>query len=536
MIRTLYWYLTRELLRVAGLALTGLTLLMTIFAVVEPLRKRGLDPRHVTTLFVYTMPPMLSLTLPIAVLFAATFVYGRFSQDNELTACRASGISTISPLKPVLIMGLVVTVLSLVLSNFVTPRMVERAEVAVKANVMGIVAHQLRTRNYYQKRNYVIHADGVRQQGDTLVLRGVVACDSKKPDDLRLVTASTAYARFKTYHRETYLTIYLIDPVATRTGSRLVVQEANHPWESLPLVSLVEEKPAWYDWGKLVDTLEHPERNTDIARMLSKIAIEVGHEMLGKRVVETINSGRAYEELRQGDVIYSIRAARATLDGSTVRLSSQPSAGGQARPVAVTILRNGEPRKVVTADAGTIESAWRAWTNSSFATITLGTPAAMRAYGQAGPGLRRDQWVVGQLPLPENVKADDNVAGVADMTRQLEHVGSGQKHLDRLEAGVRRLRNHIVAEMHGRIAYSVSCFLLVSMGAALGLIFRGGQFISALALCVVPAAIVLIMIIMGKQMVTNPDVSVPLGLGAIWSGIVLMLAANAVVYAYLVRK
>ena len=42
-----------------------------------------------------------------ATLFAATIVYGRFSQENELTACRASGVSTLSVLKPALFMGVV---------------------------------------------------------------------------------------------------------------------------------------------------------------------------------------------------------------------------------------------------------------------------------------------------------------------------------------------------------------------------------------------------------------------------------------------
>lgn len=536
MIRTLYWYVTKELLRVAGLALLALTLLMTVFAVAEPLRKEGLAPRHVTKLFIYMMPPMLSLTLPIATLFAATFVYGRLSQDNELTACRASGISTISLLKPAMVIGAVVTVLSLVLGNFVTPRMVKHAEVAVKANIMGIFAQHLRTRNFYQKGNYVIHADSVSQQGDTLVLQGVVACDNKKPKDIRLVSATTAYAKFTTQHHETYLTIFLINPVGTRTGSRAVLQETSHPWEPLLLDPLVKEKPEWYDWGRLIDTLENPEKNADIARLLAKMGIEIGHQLLGSEVADVINSGQAYDKLRQGDVVYRIRAERAVLEGSTVRLSSQPGPGGQARPVEVTILRNGEPRKVITADTGTVKSTRGALTSSSFATIELDSPVTVRWSAEREPDLRRERWVIGQLPLPERITKMFKVKGLADFQERLKQIDTADAYRGRLEAAVLRLRHDIVAEMHGRVAYGLSCFLLVSMGAALGLIFRGGQFISALTLCVVPATIVLVMIIMGKQMVTNPDVSVALGLGAIWAGIVLMAAANAVVYLYLMRR
>ena len=64
---------------------------------------------------------------------------------------------------------------------------------------------------------------------------------------------------------------------------------------------------------------------------------------------------------------------------------------------------------------------------------------------------------------------------------------------------VPRLTSHVLSELHGRVAYCVSCFLLVAMGAALGIVFRGGQLISAFTLSVIPAAFIIIMIIMGKH-------------------------------------
>jgi len=90
--------------------------------------------------------------------------------------------------------------------------------------------------------------------------------------------------------------------------------------------------------------------------------------------------------------------------------------------------------------------------------------------------------------------------------------------------------------MHSRIAYSLSCFLLVAMGAALGLIFRGGYFISAFALAAMPGALVIIMLLVGKQMIRNPDLPVNLGLAAIWSGIAAMLIANICVFVHISRR
>ena len=63
--------------------------------------------------------PMVSLTLPIAALFAATIIYGRFSQDNELMACRASGICTLSLLRPAVWLGVVVSIVTRILATVV---------------------------------------------------------------------------------------------------------------------------------------------------------------------------------------------------------------------------------------------------------------------------------------------------------------------------------------------------------------------------------------------------------------------------------
>ena len=48
------------------LALVAFTLVMTVFAVIEPMRKQGLTGQQVLSLFGYTIPIMLTLTMPIA--------------------------------------------------------------------------------------------------------------------------------------------------------------------------------------------------------------------------------------------------------------------------------------------------------------------------------------------------------------------------------------------------------------------------------------------------------------------------------------
>ena len=64
----------------------------------------------------------------MAALFAASLVYGRFASDNELDACRASGISLLTLVYPGLVLAILVAIANLILSFYVTPAFVQRAE------------------------------------------------------------------------------------------------------------------------------------------------------------------------------------------------------------------------------------------------------------------------------------------------------------------------------------------------------------------------------------------------------------------------
>lgn len=99
-----------------------------------------------------------------------------------------------------------------------------------------------------------------------------------------------------------------------------------------------------------------------------------------------------------------------------------------------------------------------------------------------------------------------------------------------------KLKIGLLAEMHIRVAYGTSCFLMVAMGAALGLLFRGGQIISAFALSAIPGFTVLIILLMGKQMIRNADVATYKGVLAIWGGISLLVLANIGLFWRLARR
>jgi lipopolysaccharide export system permease protein len=73
--------------------LTGVLLINTIAKRLEGLAGRGLSWSVMAEVFVLSMPHILALTLPMAVLVATLYAFTQLAGDNEITAIKASGIN-----------------------------------------------------------------------------------------------------------------------------------------------------------------------------------------------------------------------------------------------------------------------------------------------------------------------------------------------------------------------------------------------------------------------------------------------------------
>jgi len=139
MIFILHRYIFREVFKVFILTAVALTLILSLGSVLGPVQKYGVGPQQVLHLMGYFLPITLTFVLPIAALFAAALVYGRFAGDNELDACRASGVSLLSLIYPGLALAIMVAIANLILSFYVMPAFVHRAEKSIKADAKQIL-------------------------------------------------------------------------------------------------------------------------------------------------------------------------------------------------------------------------------------------------------------------------------------------------------------------------------------------------------------------------------------------------------------
>src|SRR5271154_4610861 len=121
MSKTLFWYLFRDLARIFLMASGTLAGIMSFGGLMRPLTENGLDASQIGKMLTYLTPAMMAYSLPAAALFATTVTYGRLAADNELTACRAAGISYTVIGLPAVLLGLGVALFSLVLLCFIVP-------------------------------------------------------------------------------------------------------------------------------------------------------------------------------------------------------------------------------------------------------------------------------------------------------------------------------------------------------------------------------------------------------------------------------
>ncbi len=103
------------------LAFTSVLLIGRILRLIELVVTRGVPILQIARLFSLILPTFLQMTVPMAFLLAILLGFGRMSNDQELLAMKASGISPTQILWPVAALALLITLATLFLTMFARP-------------------------------------------------------------------------------------------------------------------------------------------------------------------------------------------------------------------------------------------------------------------------------------------------------------------------------------------------------------------------------------------------------------------------------
>jgi len=118
-------YVIREHIGPLIFALSALTTIMLINQVAKQfgnLVGKGLGWGVIGELFYLSLPFIVAMTLPMAVLVAVLYAFSQLAADNEVTALRASGVSVGRVVTPVLCAGAVLAVIMLLFNDQVLSR------------------------------------------------------------------------------------------------------------------------------------------------------------------------------------------------------------------------------------------------------------------------------------------------------------------------------------------------------------------------------------------------------------------------------
>ncbi|MCA9106910.1 MAG: LptF/LptG family permease [Pirellulaceae bacterium] len=181
-------YVLAELLKVFLVALAALsTLMMLIFLIYEAMRQ-GLGFEAVIRLVPYTLPHALCFAIPGTILFAVCSVYGRMSAYNEVIALKGMGIPPRALMVPVLILGVVLSFVTVWLNDVAFSWGRQKAYQVVLQSVEATIYGILENHGRYDNGKISFNVLGV--EGKTLHQPMVVIRDSGSTP--RTIFAETA--------------------------------------------------------------------------------------------------------------------------------------------------------------------------------------------------------------------------------------------------------------------------------------------------------------------------------------------------------
>jgi len=117
-------YISREISRYFGIVLV---VVISIYVVVDFLEKiddfleAGLSLSKAISFFLFKIPFITAQITPIGLLIAVLIVFGLMNKNNEIVALKSSGASIYNLLKPVLLIGLLLSIVLFILSEIIVP-------------------------------------------------------------------------------------------------------------------------------------------------------------------------------------------------------------------------------------------------------------------------------------------------------------------------------------------------------------------------------------------------------------------------------
>jgi lipopolysaccharide export system permease protein len=212
--------LTRYLLRVhvapfvfALTVLTGLLFINTVARRFDQLSGKGLPAGIILEALGLSLPHILALTLPMAVLVAVLYAFSQLTAENEISALKASGVNLTRILGPMIVAGIVVALAMVWFNDRILPEMNHdlknlMSDIGRKSPTLTLkeqVINQIRPREdirtqYYLQAASIDHVDNR--------LHDVVIYDLSLGQKIRTIYADSGLMAWNEGRTNLLLTLY----------------------------------------------------------------------------------------------------------------------------------------------------------------------------------------------------------------------------------------------------------------------------------------------------------------------------------------
>jgi lipopolysaccharide export system permease protein len=154
----------------------------------EEILSKNVSFIHVALIILYSLPAIVAFALPFASLVGGLMSIGRLSSDNEILAMQASGISSKSIFMPVIFIGIILSLLSFVVSDYFLP-------------VSTIKFGKLYREILYSSPELELESYSIKRYQDSILITGkvenktinnLVIIDKTEENNNRLITADKA--------------------------------------------------------------------------------------------------------------------------------------------------------------------------------------------------------------------------------------------------------------------------------------------------------------------------------------------------------
>ncbi|HEY0593550.1 MAG TPA: LPS export ABC transporter permease LptF, partial [Thermoanaerobaculia bacterium] len=191
--RTLTRYILRELIppTLIGFSFYTFIILMNqLFNFAELIIKRSLHLSVVLELLALTLPHIVVLTIPMALLVGILIAIGRLSADSEVIAMQAAGLSPGAIYRPVFYFSVLAFLVNFALMTWALPWGNSRLQARRVELTTSAAETQIKPRVFFdQFENRVVYINDIDPASG--LWKGVFISDTSDPDQQRIIVASS---------------------------------------------------------------------------------------------------------------------------------------------------------------------------------------------------------------------------------------------------------------------------------------------------------------------------------------------------------